>query len=169
MSKILKISIVLVLLAGAPALAEYINLQIKWSQPIGYDGTTVLGVDLHSDHTANLVVADDFECDDQDPIVAVRWWGSYIGDSTQKPIDHAAGPFDISFHLHDQLSHAGIGMPLANNIKSLHHRHTGFYHGCQLAAKNGNVICRYWFCTCGKQRTAFFLDLTSFGCKPLFA
>lgn len=86
-----------------PAQADYIPLPIKWSQPIGFttlpDGTVAIaGVDRLSDHTVNVIRADDFQCRDPEPIVAVRWWGSYI-DSTVKRPDGFTGPFDISFHL----------------------------------------------------------------------
>ncbi|NIA21886.1 MAG: PEP-CTERM sorting domain-containing protein [Anaerolineaceae bacterium] len=89
-----------VCLLATVAQADYINLPIKWSQtPWDPDG-----MDWPSDHTAGTsgiddgpVVADDFICDSPDPIVAVRWWGSYIGEKDPRQ-DGYTGPFDISFH-----------------------------------------------------------------------
>ncbi len=82
--------------------ADFIDLPVKWSQtPWDPDGT-----DWLSDHTlaadgaSGPVVADDFICESPDPIVAVRWWGSYL-DDTQGTVRPTAmtGPFDISFHI----------------------------------------------------------------------
>jgi hypothetical protein len=77
---------VLVLLAQS-ALADFIPLPVKWSQPIGFNPTNglIIGKDRLSDHTAfgpngGVVRADDFICNTPLPIVAVRWWGSYIGE-----------------------------------------------------------------------------------------
>lgn len=95
-----------------PALADFIPLPVKWSQPIGFDAAGfIIGKDRLSDHTAfepsggGIVRADDFICDIPLPIVAVRWWGSYIGEGpgsglAPRPTTPAggAGPFDISFH-----------------------------------------------------------------------
>jgi len=53
---------------------------------------------------AGVVRADDFICLDPAPIVAVRWWGSYIGDPNERP-DGFTGPFDISFHLSNAANH----------------------------------------------------------------
>ena len=50
-----------------------------------------------SDHNAGQVMADDFMCEEEEPIVAVRWWGSYIGEPGQRP-DGWAESFEISFH-----------------------------------------------------------------------
>src|SRR5262245_57699093 len=70
-----------------PASADFIPLPVKWSQPIVYDasGTVIIGKDRLSDHTAGVVRADDFVCDTPLPIVAVRWWGSYIGSTQIRP------------------------------------------------------------------------------------
>jgi hypothetical protein len=87
----------------APVFADFIPLEVKWSQPIVWDagGVQILGLDRPSDHLFNIVRADDFLCNDPRPIVAVRWWGSYLGPN-QTPRPNAPGftvPFDISFHL----------------------------------------------------------------------
>ncbi len=78
----------------APLYAHYIDLPVKWSQ-IPWD---FYGTDHLSDCTVSRVVADDFVCDSPDKIYAVRWWGSYIGE-TKPRADGNTGPFDISFHL----------------------------------------------------------------------
>ena len=78
-----------VCLLAAVAQADYIDLPIKWSQT-PWDP---LGTARPSNHMLDVVVADDFVCDDSDPIVAVRWWGSYgAGPALVRP-------FDISFHI----------------------------------------------------------------------
>ncbi len=79
-------------LAGA-AMAEYIDLPIKWSQapndPQGGDWIS---------NGQTQIVADDFPCTDRDPLVAVRWWGSYYGETaTPRPVGHV-GPFEIAFY-----------------------------------------------------------------------
>jgi hypothetical protein len=106
----------LAVMAGcvAPTLADYIPLPIKWSQPIQYDALSglIIGMDRLSDHTAGPVPpgntgpvrADDFLCTSLDPIVAVRWWGSYIGEGPNSGLaprpttPPATIAFDISFH-----------------------------------------------------------------------
>jgi len=82
-----------VCLLASVAQADFIPNPIKWSQ-VPWD---FLGTDWLSDCTADQVMADDFLCEDLDPIVAVRWWGSYIGEQDPRPDGHT-GPFDISFH-----------------------------------------------------------------------
>jgi hypothetical protein len=79
------------------ARADFINLPVKWSQPVGLTNSVIFGVDRLSDHTANQVMANDWLCDGSGPIVAVRWWGSYIGVSTVRPTNFINN-FDISFH-----------------------------------------------------------------------
>ena len=73
-------------LAPLAAQADFIPLPVKWSQlPVVVDDGTGLkhfiGVDYLSNHQMGVVVADDFVCDDPRPIVAVRWWGSYLQDA----------------------------------------------------------------------------------------
>ena len=82
------------------AFADFIPLPVKWSQPIGFtNGPTIIGADRLSDDTVPWIMADDFICLDPAPVKAVRWWGSYIGDATQRADSTGfAVPFDISFH-----------------------------------------------------------------------
>ncbi len=75
------------------AQADYIDLPIKWSQVPWDTSAMILPV---SDHVTGFVRADDFECVDRDPIVAVRWWGTYAS-STLQPTGYVHA--DISFHL----------------------------------------------------------------------
>lgn len=86
------------LVSVAGVRADYITLPVKWSQPIGFtDPQTIYGVDRLSDHTVGAVMANDWLCDDGSPIVAVRWWGSYIGQSAVDPTPFV-NAFDISIH-----------------------------------------------------------------------
>jgi hypothetical protein len=97
------------LLLVPSVLADFIPLPVKWSQPIGFTTNAVgipviVGRDRLSDHTMGVVRADDFVCNTPEPIVAVRWWGSYLG-SNQVIRPTSPGytvPFDISFHLSTQ-------------------------------------------------------------------
>ncbi len=102
------IAALLFALTSLQSLADYINLPIKWSQPIGPSAVQpgrIYGTDRLSDHTFDTIRADDFLCTDPDPIVAVRWWGSYLPEtifSGLQPRPTTPGytvPFDISFHL----------------------------------------------------------------------
>ena len=64
-----------------------------------------------SDHTADgIVKADDFISDGR-RIVAVRWWGSYIGDLTQRVGGNNIGPFDIGFFLSDANPPTNVAHP----------------------------------------------------------
>ena len=95
------------------ASADFIEGPVKWSQPITVGGIPVDpqapapgvidGQDWLSDHTVGVVRADDFTSDGRE-IVAVRWWGSYINEQTQRP-DGFTGPFDISFHFSNGQPH----------------------------------------------------------------
>lgn len=89
----------LIALSERPARGDLITLPVKWSQPIGVNPANglIFGADRLSDHTVGVVMADDFISDGR-PIVAVRWWGSYIGQTSIRPTAFI-GPFDISFHL----------------------------------------------------------------------
>lgn len=92
--KILVAAVLVGTLTGLAA-ADFIDLEVKWSQtPWDPDGD-----DWLSDHAmlAGQVMADDFVCDSPDKIQAVRWWGSYLGQTVQR-MDGFTGPFDISFH-----------------------------------------------------------------------
>jgi hypothetical protein len=90
--------VTLILLGYMPrTYADYINLPVKWSQPIGWSNGVITGVDRLSDHTVNTVMANDWQCNDPLPIVALRWWGSYIGSSSVIPTAYVTN-FDISIH-----------------------------------------------------------------------
>ena len=91
-----------ILLAANFVSADYIQLPVKWSQlPAFYDG-----MDYLSNYPSGIVRADDFECDDPAPIVAVRWWGSYLGEYEPRPDQPGFWkPMDISFHLSDRNEH----------------------------------------------------------------
>jgi hypothetical protein len=99
----------------APACADFINLPVKYSQPIGFNGVgAIVGGDFSSDQTLNTIKADDFIDNSDSPVVAVRWWGSY-GNNPQQT-DGFVGPFDISFHLADATPHPNslpINAPLS--------------------------------------------------------
>jgi hypothetical protein len=93
----------------APVYADYITLPVKWSQPIAWDGSQIVGVDYLSNHDFGNVRADDFLCNDARPIGAVRWWGSYVGHSTQRPDTIGfTMPFDVSFHWSTANGNPGI-------------------------------------------------------------
>ena len=97
-----RIALTVALLAGsAIARAEFIDLPVKWSQPIGYttEGQQLIyGIDHLSNHALGAVLANDWQCNDPEPVVAVRWWGSYIGDHTPRVNGNING-FDLSIHL----------------------------------------------------------------------
>jgi len=88
------LALMVVLFLGSPALAKSgIDLPVKYSQaPWDYAGT-----DWLSDIQMGQVMADDFSCIDPTPIVAVRWWGSYLGEQGE-PGGHSPPFFDISFY-----------------------------------------------------------------------
>ena len=85
----------LMLVLAVPAFADFIPLPVKWSQLPDMD----IGMDHLSIHI-EPVVADDYISQTLDPIVAVRWWGSYIGYNGQPPSDYVFVPgFAVPFHL----------------------------------------------------------------------
>ena len=99
--------LVVVALALACASASYaghIDLPVKWSQTPDMGLTAY---DLRAEHPVVLggqVVADDWKCTDPNPVVAVRWWGSYLN----KAYEPAQGsvqmlPFEMSFHIGDSV------------------------------------------------------------------
>ncbi|MGD0464816.1 MAG: PEP-CTERM sorting domain-containing protein [Tepidisphaeraceae bacterium] len=102
----------------ATARADFINLPVKYSQPIGFNANgQIIGGDFSSDQTLNTVKADDFTDNYNDPVVAVRWWGSY--GNTAQQADGFVGPFDISFHLSDGTPHPNslpVNAPLATYV-----------------------------------------------------
>ena len=94
---------VVVGLLGGPAVAGHIGLPIKWSQLPDMGAT---GVDIRAEHplpSGGQVVADDWECTDPRPVIAVRWWGSYL-DATYEPTATRHLPFELSFHTGDTTS-----------------------------------------------------------------
>jgi len=97
----------LLLAATGAVYADFINLPVKWSQPIvtGTNGVVQL-FDLSSDSTLPSVKADDFISDGR-PIAAVRWWGCYITETNQRPdsTGFTAGPFDVGFYLSNLSPH----------------------------------------------------------------
>jgi hypothetical protein len=110
------------------AFADFIPLPVKWSQPIQYDAAgDIIGRDRLSNDTLGKVMADDFVCTNADPIVAVRWWGSYIGEGPNSgaiPRPNTGPgviPFDISFHLSTIMSQPGVTHPFSipTNLLSL--------------------------------------------------
>ena len=76
------------------ASADYIDLPVKWRQT-PYD-VNPPGVCI-SNHLFGHVCADDFLCEDEDPIVAVRWWGMWWNTEEVRPTGTVTA--DISFHL----------------------------------------------------------------------
>ncbi|MCK4850133.1 MAG: PEP-CTERM sorting domain-containing protein [Phycisphaerae bacterium] len=74
------------------AQADYIDEPIKWSQLPDMD----TGVDQYSVHVGTAVCSNDYQCTDPRPVVAVRWWGSYLDGSEPEP---GAWPtFELAFH-----------------------------------------------------------------------
>jgi len=81
------------------AWADFISWPVKWSQPVGSTSGIIIGSDRVSDGTIPWIMADDFLCNDPAPVKAVRWWGSYIGETTQRPgSTNFTVAFDISFY-----------------------------------------------------------------------
>lgn len=84
-----------------PAFADFIELPIKWSQlpdmNIGMDHLSIHPTTPGGD---GPVVADDYLSSTRDPIVAVRWWGSYIGYEGAPPPEYTLPPgFAVPFHI----------------------------------------------------------------------
>jgi len=90
------------LITGEVAQAAYI-LTPKWSQQpaMGY-----CGIDIRAEDNVEIggqVVADDWQCLHPHPVVAVRWWGSYLFDSQFEPDPGPPRmlPFKLSIHTGD--------------------------------------------------------------------
>ena len=94
MRTLTKITVLLAMMAltSGPALAGHIDLPVKWSQLPDMD----LGVDHLSIHGGGPVCTNDWQCNDPEPIVAVRWWGSY--PDGYEPNDGGMIPFELVFH-----------------------------------------------------------------------
>jgi hypothetical protein len=79
------------------ARADYIDLPIKWSQPIGTNTEgIIIGADRVSDSSIPWIMADDWLCTDPMPVWAVRWWGSYAGETTPRGVSYV--PFNIGIY-----------------------------------------------------------------------
>lgn len=90
------LSVVLVMAVvcwGATAWADFINLPIKWSQPLA-QGTSNLY--WQSTHNMGPIVTNDWLCDDPRPIVAARWWGTYGTLDANPVVNHRW--FELMFH-----------------------------------------------------------------------
>ena len=112
---------------GTTALASHIPLPVKWSQlPDQIDSN-----DLFSMHALpnpwDLVVHEDWKCLDPRPVVAVRWWGSYLApetsnEYTEGPRGARHIPFELSWH--DNVAENAID-PEAPNEPPLPFSHPG--------------------------------------------
>jgi len=97
MKRLILASLCVLLFAAGSAWADLIDLPVKWSQvPWDPDGADYLS-DCLGGTGQGQVIADDFLCLIPEPIVAVRWWGSYKHEKEPRD-DGWTGPFDISFH-----------------------------------------------------------------------
>nr|HPQ41381.1 hypothetical protein [bacterium] len=86
----------LVWLAGSAALAD----DIKWSQPPQLNPDSPMpdcywGWNDLSIYGGPVIVADDWLCNDERPVIAIRWWGSYIDWLEQFP----PAPAPYGFHI----------------------------------------------------------------------
>jgi hypothetical protein len=89
------ITLCLLLAVSAVVRAEYIEGPIKWSQLPDMD----TGTDQYSVHVGDAVASNDYRCVDPDPVVAVRWWGSYlqnVGVPDDGVVNHPT--FELAFH-----------------------------------------------------------------------
>jgi len=94
MRKLILLSLCLLLVVGVVARADYIDEPIKWSQLPDMD----TGVDQYSVHVGNAVCSNDYRCTDPDPVVALRWWGSYLDNSGPDDGVVAWPTFELAFH-----------------------------------------------------------------------
>lgn len=78
---------------GAGALADPINLPVKWSQLPDLNIANN-PASWPSDHPI-VVVSNDWQCNDPNPVVAVRWWGTYVGAAPPPGINKQ---FELVFH-----------------------------------------------------------------------
>jgi hypothetical protein len=81
---------------GAAALEQ----RIKWSQPPKPTEPDNLyyGWNEISIYDGNQIVADDWQCDNDDPVTDIHWWGSFKGwnNSDQPPADQSPTSFHIT-------------------------------------------------------------------------
>ena len=96
--------VLIIVLAGGIAQADHIGLPVKWSQlPDLYYGSASRARAEHPQAWGGQIVADDFLCESPLPVVAVRWWGSYL-DTTLEPTGGSRYlDFEIVFHTDDPL------------------------------------------------------------------
>ena len=87
---VLTIAMAMVMASATVALAGHINLPVKWSQLPDMNQ----GVDKYSVHLGNAVCSNDWQCTSPEPVVAVRWWGSYLDGH-----DPGSGPNQVPFEL----------------------------------------------------------------------
>ena len=88
--------------AQCAAMAGHIDLPVKWSQ-LPDMGETAF--DLRAEHPVadgGQVVADDWMCNSPLPIVAIRWWGSYLNPAYE-PTAIRNLPFELSIHTGDSV------------------------------------------------------------------
>ena len=82
---------------GAAALEK----RIKWSQPpkTTTPDNLYYGWNEISIYDGNQVVADDWECVNDDPVTDIHWWGSFHGwnNADQPPLDELPTSFHITF------------------------------------------------------------------------
>lgn len=108
MKRFILVSLVLVIgLAAGIAQADFIDLPVKWSQlpDLDYQSATRVRAE-HPEGWGGQIVADDFMCESPLPIVAVRWWGSYLNPALEPDAgaDPRYVPFEIVFHYDDPLA-----------------------------------------------------------------
>lgn len=105
-------SLVLVIVLGAGiAQADFIDLPVKWSQMPQMDPAKAgFKRAEHPEAWNGQIVADDWLCVDPDPVVAVRWWGTYLNPALDpnpfNPVNPAPPQwvdFEIVFHSDDPL------------------------------------------------------------------
>ena len=80
---------------GAAALEK----RIKWSQPPKPAQTTNLyyGWNEISDYNGPQIVADDWECTNDDPVTDIHWWGSFINWTSSDDPPVMPSSFHITF------------------------------------------------------------------------
>ncbi|MBN1488558.1 MAG: hypothetical protein JXA69_01470 [Phycisphaerae bacterium] len=92
-----------------------VEKDVKWWQ-----GPDLLAGSRPSECLSPTLRADDFECNDPDPIRAVRWWGIYAGETgTKRPDVSWSLPFDIRFYASDGSPHP-MSLPVTGPEISLH-------------------------------------------------
>ncbi|TWT42038.1 Endoglucanase C precursor [Phycisphaerae bacterium RAS1] len=82
-------------IGGAAALQPPLP---KWEQPPqpGDPGNVFYGWNEYSVINGSHIVADDWVCQNQDPIIAIRWWGSFLGWTQSTPPVMAPARFRLT-------------------------------------------------------------------------